>query len=104
MVASGDPRFYPSALMLRLFRLVIRSYQIAISPVLAWLGGPASGCRFEPTCSHYCMEAMETHGLLVGLWLAVKRLGRCHPWGGAGHDPVPPRNARRGAVAQVTCE
>jgi putative membrane protein insertion efficiency factor len=88
--------------MLRLFRLFVRSYQILVSPILSWLGGPGTGCRFQPTCSQYCIEAVETHGLLVGLWLALKRLGRCHPWGGSGHDPVPPRMQR--PVAQVTCE
>jgi putative membrane protein insertion efficiency factor len=88
--------------MLRLFRLFIRSYQILVSPILSWLGGPGSGCRFQPTCSQYCIEAVETHGLIMGLWLALKRLGRCHPWGGSGPDPVPPRIQR--TVAQVTCE
>src|SRR5437868_5391544 len=104
MVASGPPRFYPNALMLRLFRLFISAYQVLVSPVLAWLGGPGSGCRFEPSCSHYCIEALETHGWLHGLWLSLKRLGRCHPWGGSGLDPVPPRIAALTTVAPVTCE
>ena len=89
--------------MLRLLRLLVRSYQILISPVLSWVGGSVSGCRFQPTCSHYCIEALETHGCVRGLWLALKRLGRCHPWGGSGPDPVPPRLPER-TVAQVACE
>jgi uncharacterized protein len=47
-------------------------------------------CRFHPSCSAYALEALETHGAFRGLWLAIRRLGRCHPWGGGGVDPVPP--------------
>jgi len=68
---------------------VIRVYQMAISP---WT--PAA-CRFTPTCSRYAMDAIDTHGVARGGLLAVKRVGRCHPWGGFGMDPVPPRIARR---------
>ena len=71
----------------RLFVLPIRFYQLFISPVLP----PA--CRFYPTCSAYALEAIMTHGVLRGGWLALRRLARCHPWGGSGYDPVPP--ARR---------
>ncbi|MFZ4540275.1 MAG: membrane protein insertion efficiency factor YidD [Rickettsiales bacterium] len=46
-------------------------------------------CRFNPTCSHYAAEAITRHGACVGAWLTLKRLARCHPWGGAGDDPVP---------------
>lgn len=60
-----------------------RFYRIAISP---WLG---ANCRFDPTCSSYTIEALQTHGILTGGWLALKRIGRCHPWGGSGYDPVP---------------
>ena len=70
-------------------RVLIRAYKLTLSPLLAILGGPASGCRFEPTCSIYFLQAVETHGLVRGSWLGLKRLGRCHPWGGSGFDPVP---------------
>ncbi len=62
---------------------LVKFYQLAISP---WLGG---NCRFQPTCSAYAIEALETHGPLKGSWLAMRRIGRCHPWGGSGYDPVP---------------
>lgn len=62
---------------------VFRGYQLFISPVL-----PPS-CRYTPTCSQYAIEAVSRHGALRGGWLALKRLGRCHPWGGCGYDPVP---------------
>ncbi len=71
-------------------RLLIRFYQIFISPPLHWLAGPSGGCRYTPSCSRYFMEAVEIHGALRGSWLGVKRLARCHPWGGHGPDPVPP--------------
>ena len=47
-------------------------------------------CRFHPSCSAYALQALETHGAVRGLWLGIRRLGRCHPWGGGGIDPVPP--------------
>ncbi|MBQ7456780.1 MAG: membrane protein insertion efficiency factor YidD [Desulfovibrio sp.] len=69
--------------------LPIRFYKYCISPLLP----PA--CRFYPTCSAYAAEALLRHGLLRGGWLAIRRLLRCHPWGGSGYDPVPPvRNTR----------
>lgn len=64
--------------------LPVRAYQLLISPLL-----PAS-CRYTPTCSQYAIEALKVHGPLRGSWLAIRRIGRCHPWGGHGHDPVPP--------------
>jgi uncharacterized protein len=92
MVASGKARFY-SALMVGLVRFFIRAYQCTLSPLLRLLSGPGSGCRFTPTCSAYFLQAVEVHGVLHGSWLGLKRLGRCHPWGGCGHDPVPlPKN------------
>ena len=75
--------------------LALRVYRVALSPVLAALGGPLGlGCRFRPTCSEYALEAIRTHGAWRGLGLAVRRLARCHPWGGWGHDPVPLAKAR----------
>ena len=69
--------------MKKLLILPIRFYQRYVSPMLP----PA--CRFTPTCSHYAIEAIQKHGALKGLWLALRRLLRCHPWGGSGYDPVP---------------
>lgn len=63
---------------------LVRVYQLFLSP---WLGNQ---CRFSPTCSHYAIEALRTHGALRGGWLGLKRIGRCHPWCVGGHDPVPP--------------
>ena len=63
--------------------LPIRFYKACISPML-----PPS-CRYVPTCSQYAIEAIQIHGPLKGLWLAVKRILSCHPWGGSGYDPVP---------------
>lgn len=66
-----------------LLLLPIYFYQKAISPML-----PAA-CRFTPTCSQYAVEALKKYGPIKGLWLAIKRILRCHPWGGSGYDPVP---------------
>lgn len=63
--------------------LPIAFYQACISPFT-----PPS-CRFTPTCSQYAREALQKHGPIKGLWLALKRICRCHPWGGSGYDPVP---------------
>lgn len=65
------------------FVLLVRFYQVAISPFTPGV------CRYSPTCSHYTVEALKKHGLIKGGWLAVKRIGSCHPWGGSGYDPVP---------------
>ena len=62
---------------------LVRIYRLAISP---WLGG---NCRFDPTCSSYAIEALQVHGIFKGTWLAARRIGRCHPWGGSGYDPLP---------------
>ncbi|MDT7941689.1 MAG: membrane protein insertion efficiency factor YidD [Bacteroidota bacterium] len=68
----------------KLLIFLIRLYQYLLSPYL-----PRS-CRYEPTCSVYAIEAIRRHGAWRGSWLAIKRLLRCHPWGGSGYDPVPP--------------
>lgn len=65
------------------FLLLIKIYQWVISPAI----GPK--CRFTPTCSHYATEALQKHGLLKGLYLSIKRISKCHPWGSSGYDPVP---------------
>jgi hypothetical protein len=81
-------------------RLLIRCYQLTIAPILTVLTGGGC-CRFEPSCSRYFSAAVEKHGALRGSWLGVKRLARCHPWGGSGLDPVPPAStlgARSAAV------
>ncbi len=94
-VAPRATHPYPVALtMVLLIRFLIRAYQWTLSPLLLWLGGPGSGCRFHPTCSSYFLEAVERHGALRGGWLGLKRLARCHPWGGRGEDPVPEQCAR----------
>jgi len=77
--------------MLVIVRGIIRFYQAFIRPILLALGGPGSGCRFTPGCSSYFLEACEVHGVLRGSWLGARRICRCHPWGGQGEDPVPPR-------------
>lgn len=63
--------------------LAIRAYQVALSP---WLG---PGCRYEPSCSHYAIEAIERYGAVRGAAIAAKRISRCHPLGDSGYDPVP---------------
>lgn len=76
-----------------LIKFFLRIYQRILSPMLKWVttGDPQGAlCRYEPTCSHYCEEAVCRHGALRGLWFTLKRLSRCHPWGGHGYDPVPP--------------
>jgi len=66
-----------------LLALPVKFYRYFISPLL-----PPS-CRYTPTCSEYALEALKLHGALHGSWLTLRRLGRCHPWGGHGYDPVP---------------
>lgn len=62
---------------------LIRFYQLAVSPLLP------GACRFMPTCSQYALEAFRKHGPFKGFYLSVRRILRCHPWGGSGYDPVP---------------
>ena len=63
--------------------ILIRGYQLIISPLLG------SNCRFMPTCSEYAMESLKSYGLIKGFYLTIKRIGKCHPWGGHGYDPIP---------------
>jgi uncharacterized protein len=84
-------RSLPASLLV----LAIRGYQRVISP---WT---APSCRYYPSCSQYAVEAIRTHGVLHGGWLAVRRLGRCHPWTAGGVDHVPPR-ASAGAAGAVS--
>jgi len=67
----------------------VRAYRLFGSP---WVG---NACRYQPTCSAYALEALEKHGGIKGSWLAAKRIGRCHPLGGDGYDPVPPATSRK---------
>ena len=66
------------------FVFLIRFYQVCLSPLKG-----AGSCRFTPTCSQYALEAFKKHGLIKGFYLSIKRIIRCHPWGGSGYDPVP---------------
>lgn len=72
--------------MTKLLVYLIRAYQYLISPFLG------NNCRYHPTCSDYACQAVHAHGPAKGLWLALKRIGRCHPWSAGGHDPVPKNN------------
>lgn len=67
----------------RLLALPVHAYRLLLSP---WIG---HHCRYQPTCSAYALEALEKHGAIKGGWLALRRIGRCHPWGSDGYDPVP---------------
>ncbi|QXC59825.1 membrane protein insertion efficiency factor YidD [Aquihabitans sp. G128] len=74
-----------------------RALQAPIRLYQALRAGRPSPCRFEPSCSAYAMEALEVHGAGRGGWLSLRRISRCHPWGGHGWDPVPlpPQHGRR---------
>ena len=65
--------------------LLVRAYQVVLSPHFG------TCCRFEPSCSAYCIEALRAHGVARGCWLAFRRILRCRPFGPSGHDPVPPK-------------
>jgi len=69
--------------------LPVRAYRLLFSP---WVG---HGCRYQPTCSAYALEALEKHGGIKGGWLALRRIGRCHPLGSSGYDPVPDKRPGR---------
>ena len=69
--------------MRTLLILLVRAYQVTLSPLFSGC------CRFEPSCSNYMIEALKRHGVFKGLYLGIRRLLRCHPFGGSGYDPVP---------------
>jgi putative membrane protein insertion efficiency factor len=69
--------------MTRVLIVLVAAYRCAISPMLG------RSCRFHPSCSEYAQEALERHGAVRGVWLALRRIGRCHPWHHGGYDPVP---------------
>ena len=74
------------------FKGLVHGYRLLISPVL-----PAS-CRYAPTCSEYALDALTRHGIVSGGWYTLKRLARCHPWGGSGYDPVPGSDPKHDAT------
>ena len=69
--------------------LLIRGYQLIVSPILG------SNCRFMPTCSEYALESLKTYGLIKGAFLTIKRIGKCHPWGSNGYDPIPTKMEKK---------
>ena len=69
--------------------IIIKAYQLIISPIIG------SNCRFLPTCSEYAIESLKSYGLIKGIFLTVKRIGKCHPWGSHGHDPVPSKYIKK---------
>ena len=71
--------------MKRILLLIIKMYQVCISPLCPGV------CRYRPTCSQYMIEAIKVHGMGKGIYLGIKRILRCHPWGESGFDPVPPK-------------
>jgi putative membrane protein insertion efficiency factor len=73
---------------------LVRLYRWTLSPAQSFLFGPLEGCRFTPTCSQYAIDALQRHGAVTGTAMAAKRICRCHPWGGCGHDPVPEAKPR----------
>ena len=81
--------------MKAVIRALIRGYQVALRPIVHAISGGGS-CRYHPSCSNYFLQAVELHGSLKGSWLGIRRILRCHPWGGSGYDPVPPAKGRAG--------
>lgn len=80
--------------MKTLLVLLVKGYQTVLGPLKWQATGGTPCCRFTPSCSHYAIGALECHGATVGSWLAIRRVLRCHPWGGEGYDPVPPVTTR----------
>jgi uncharacterized protein len=85
-VSASTRSSAPSGAVARALHALVRGYRKVAA-------GRPSPCRFDPSCSSYALEALERHGAARGSWLAVRRLVRCHPWGGMGWDPVPDRKA-----------
>ena len=82
-VPATKPQHFLATVVRDVLIGMIKLYQLVLSP---WIGRE---CRYLPTCSVYAEEALQRHGVLRGVWLTAHRLGRCHPWGGSGYDPVP---------------
>ena len=80
---------------------VVHLYRWGISPAKEFVLGPLARCRFTPTCSEYALEAIRKRGALQGSWLALKRIGRCHPWGACGEDGVPAEDELKKSVAEA---
>ena len=79
-----------------LLKIAIRGYQTLLSPIIG------NNCRFHPSCSAYAIEAIDSHGVINGLWLSIQRIARCNPWSGGGLDPVPlPNNKIPGSSGDV---
>ena len=86
-----------SNLFKRILLLLVRAYQLAISPLMA------NHCRFEPTCSRYALIAIERHGALKGSWLAIRRIARCRPGSAGGWDPVPEKASKHSDHSDCGC-
>lgn len=100
MVAPGGAALYfPRLLMKSILLALIALYRLLVKPALQFIAGPGGSCRFTPSCSRYCEEAIRTHGAIGGGLLGLKRICRCHPWGGQGCDPVPARRASAESIS-----
>ena len=86
MISFDDIRRAVRKVLSAPFIALIIFYRKCISPL------KPHSCRFTPTCSAYAIEALKVHGPIIGLWLTIRRIVRCNPWGGHGYDPVPPRH------------
>lgn len=84
-----SPLYFPNLFMKFVLLGLIAVYRFLVKPALQFIAGPGGSCRFTPTCSRYCEEAIRVHGAWKGGFLGVRRICRCHPWGGQGYDPVP---------------